>query len=79
MNTKQNRLLASSMNDARRILRDARPEDFDGHTSFADLDAVGRIRWASRGAQLILWARRMRSSDGQGGGEDIAQGSALEI
>lgn len=49
--------------ESRRILREAEPSAYDGHTEFASLDVEGRIRWASRSAQVVLWARHQRQPD----------------
>ena len=57
-----------SLDASRRVLRASRPEDFDGHTGFRELDAEGRIRWASRAAELMQWGRDMHTAGSESPG-----------
>lgn len=45
----------NNLSDASRkeILRRCRPEDFDGHTSFASLTAEQRLDWLDEAARFV--------------------------
>jgi hypothetical protein len=43
-------------------LADLRPEDFDGHTEFASMDAELRLRWLSEIAKFVHDARKSRET-----------------
>jgi len=49
-----------SLEESKRILAECAPEDFDGHTNFADLTPEQRIRWASLSARAVYSAKRIR-------------------
>ncbi|MBN1268251.1 MAG: hypothetical protein JXB04_01570 [Kiritimatiellae bacterium] len=60
MRRKKTEIRYPSLEESKRILAEAAPEDFDGHTSFADLTPEQRIRWASLSARAVHAARRVR-------------------
>lgn len=53
-----------SLEASRKILREASPEDFDGHTSFQDMTIEQRIQWASLSAIAVWKARGESGHDG---------------
>jgi hypothetical protein len=43
-----------------------RPEDFDGHTEFTQMDAEQRLRWLSEIARFVHDARQCQGVDESG-------------
>lgn len=59
----ENQLESSSLAIDRAIWAKLRPEDFDGHTEFARMDAEQRLAWLSEIARFVHDARQYRESD----------------
>ena len=59
MTEKKTEIKYPSIEESKNILANCTPEDFDGHTSFADLNTEQRIRWASLSARAVYWAREV--------------------
>jgi hypothetical protein len=45
------------------VWAELRPEDFDGHTEFARMDAEQRLAWLSEIARFVHDARQWRETD----------------
>jgi hypothetical protein len=45
------------------VWAELRPEDFDGHTEFARMDAEQRLRWLSEIARFVYDARQCQGAD----------------
>jgi hypothetical protein len=58
----ENHLESSSFGIDQAVWAQLRPEDFDGHTEFARMDAEQRLRWLSEIARFVHDARQYRDA-----------------
>jgi hypothetical protein len=58
----ENHVQSSPLAIDRTIWANLRPEDFDGHTEFASMDAEQRLTWLSETARFVHDARQYRET-----------------
>jgi hypothetical protein len=58
----ENHLESSPFEISLAVWAELRPEDFDGHTEFARMDAEQRLTWLSGIARFVHDARQCRES-----------------